>query len=84
MSNGMATSWTALRRTRIDNSCRQTIREDLNMSTTATSTAEDSLARRRRDGRVVSAGHLVATALKAAGVDTNVTLDTGRGLGGMV
>ncbi len=47
------------------------------MSTT-TSTAEDTLAQKRRDGSVVSGGHLVAKALKNEGVDTIFTLCGGH------
>ncbi len=53
------------------------------MSTTTapapSSTAEDTLAQKRRDGSVVSGGHLVAKALKADGVDTIFTLCGGHG-----
>jgi acetolactate synthase I/II/III large subunit len=48
------------------------------MSATTMSTAEDTLAQKRRDGSVVSGGHLVAKALKAEGVDTIFTLCGGH------
>src|ERR1700731_3339278 len=48
------------------------------MSATTTTTAEDTLAQKRRDGTVVSGGHLVAKALKAEGVDTIFTLCGGH------
>jgi acetolactate synthase-1/2/3 large subunit len=48
------------------------------MSATTTSTAEDTLAQKRRDGSVLSGGHLVAKALKAEGVDTIFTLCGGH------
>ena len=48
------------------------------MSTTTT-TAEDAVAQQRRDGSVVSGGHLVAKTLKAEGVDTIFTLCGGHG-----
>ncbi len=41
-------------------------------------TAEDTLARKSKDAAVVSGGHLVATALKAEGVDTIFTLCGGH------
>jgi acetolactate synthase-1/2/3 large subunit len=44
------------------------------MSATTASTAEDTLARKRRDGSVISGGHLVAKALQAEGVDGIFTL----------
>lgn len=44
----------------------------------ATSTAEDTLKRKVRDGSVVSGGHLVARALKNEGVDTIFTLCGGH------
>jgi acetolactate synthase-1/2/3 large subunit len=46
------------------------------MSTTTT--AEDTLTQRRRDGSVGAGGHLVAKALKAEGVDTNFALCGGH------
>jgi acetolactate synthase-1/2/3 large subunit len=56
------------------------------MSTTTTehasSTAEDTLAQKRRDGSVVSGGRLVPRALKAEGVDTIFTLCGGHGTPG--
>lgn len=45
---------------------------------TATSTAEDTLRRKSRDGAVISGGHLVARALKNEGVDTIFTLCGGH------
>ncbi|MGD2170954.1 MAG: thiamine pyrophosphate-binding protein [Gammaproteobacteria bacterium] len=42
------------------------------------STANDTLARKTKDGSVVSGGHLVAKALKAEGVDTIFTLCGGH------
>jgi acetolactate synthase-1/2/3 large subunit len=48
------------------------------MSATTTSTAEDTLAQKRKDGTVISGGHLVAKALKAEGVDTIFTLCGGH------
>ena len=48
------------------------------MSATTKTTAEDTLAQKRRDGTVVSGGHLVAKALKAEGVDTIFTLCGGH------
>jgi acetolactate synthase I/II/III large subunit len=48
------------------------------MSATTKTTAEDTLAQKRRDGSVVSGGHLVAKALKAEGVDTIFTLCGGH------
>src|SRR5271167_4677447 len=48
------------------------------MSATTKTTAEDTLAQKRRDGAVVSGGHLVAKALKAEGVDTIFTLCGGH------
>jgi thiamine pyrophosphate-dependent acetolactate synthase large subunit-like protein len=42
------------------------------------STADDTLQRKRRDGSVVSGGHLVARALKNEGVDTIFTLCGGH------
>jgi acetolactate synthase-1/2/3 large subunit len=42
------------------------------------STAEDTLARKTKDGSVISGGHLVAKALKAEGVDTIFTLCGGH------
>jgi acetolactate synthase-1/2/3 large subunit len=44
----------------------------------AVSTAEDTLARKTKDGSVISGGHLVAKALKAEGVDTIFTLCGGH------
>lgn len=41
-------------------------------------TAEDTLAKKSRDESVISGGHLVATALKNAGVDTIFTLCGGH------
>jgi acetolactate synthase-1/2/3 large subunit len=41
-------------------------------------TAEDTLAQKSRDESVISGGHLVATALKAEGVDTIFTLCGGH------
>jgi acetolactate synthase-1/2/3 large subunit len=46
------------------------------MSTTTT--AEDTLTQKRRDGSVVAGGHLVAKALNAECVDTNFTLCGGH------
>lgn len=43
-----------------------------------TTTAEDTLKQKARDGSVVSGGHLVAKALKAEGVDTIFTLCGGH------
>jgi hypothetical protein len=54
---------------------RDTHREKT-MSTTTT--AEDTLTQRRRDGSVEAGGHLVAKALKAEGVDTNFALCGGH------
>ena len=48
------------------------------MSATASSTATDTLARKTKDGSVISGGHLVAKALKAEGVDTIFTLCGGH------
>jgi acetolactate synthase-1/2/3 large subunit len=48
------------------------------MSATTTTTADDTLAQKRRDGTVLSGGHLVAKALKAEGVDTIFTLCGGH------
>ena len=50
------------------------------MSTTitATNTADDTLQAKRRDGSVLSGGHLVAKALKNEGVDTIFTLCGGH------
>jgi len=51
------------------------------MSTTTaapTSTAEDTLKAKTKDGSVISGGHLVAKALKAEGVDTIFTLCGGH------
>jgi len=51
------------------------------MSTTTatpTSTAEDTLKAKTKDGTVISGGHLVAKALKAEGVDTIFTLCGGH------
>ena len=45
----------------------------------ARSTAEDTPARKRRDGSVISGGRLVAKARKAAGVDTIFTPSGGHG-----
>ncbi|MFT5115662.1 MAG: acetolactate synthase-1/2/3 large subunit, partial [Parasphingorhabdus sp.] len=42
------------------------------------STAHDTLARKTKDGSVISGGHLVAKALKAEGVDTIFTLCGGH------
>ena len=44
----------------------------------ATTTAEDTLKRKTKDGSVISGGHLVAKALKAEGVDTIFTLCGGH------
>ena len=44
----------------------------------AASTADDTLQQKRRDGSVISGGHLVAKALKAEGVDTIFTLCGGH------
>jgi acetolactate synthase I/II/III large subunit len=44
----------------------------------ATTTAEDTLARKSADPNIVSGGHLVAKALKAEGVDTIFTLCGGH------
>jgi acetolactate synthase-1/2/3 large subunit len=44
------------------------------MSATTAMTAGDTLQVKRRDGSVLSGGHLVAKALKAEGVDTIFTL----------
>lgn len=44
----------------------------------AATTAEDTLKQKRRDGSVVSGGHLVAKALKNEGVDTIFTLCGGH------
>jgi len=44
----------------------------------STTTADDILARKQRDGGVIFAGHPMAKALKAAGVDTNFTLCGGH------
>lgn len=41
-------------------------------------TADDTLARKTKDGSVISGGHLVAKALKAEGVDTIFTLCGGH------
>jgi len=54
------------------------------MSTTtaapaARSIAEDTLAQKRRDGSVISGGHLVAKARTAAGVDRIFTASGGHG-----
>jgi acetolactate synthase I/II/III large subunit len=46
------------------------------------STAEDTLAQKRRDGSVVLGGRLVAKALKAEGVGTIFTLCGGHGTAG--
>jgi len=43
-----------------------------------TSTADDTLKRKTRDGNVISGGHLAARALKNAGVDTIFTLCGGH------
>ncbi|MGJ4854439.1 thiamine pyrophosphate-binding protein [Labrys sp. La1] len=43
-----------------------------------TTTAEDTLKQKARDGSIVSGGHLVAKALKAEGVDTIFTLCGGH------
>jgi acetolactate synthase-1/2/3 large subunit len=51
------------------------------MSETTTSTAEDTLRSKRRDGSVLSGGHLVAKGLKAEAVDTIFTLCGGHVLG---
>lgn len=48
------------------------------MSATTSITAEDTLAQKRKDGSVISGGHLVAKALKAEGVDTIFTLCGGH------
>lgn len=48
------------------------------MSATTPSTADDTLQAKRRDGSVLSGGHLVAKALKAEGVDTIFTLCGGH------
>ena len=48
------------------------------MSATAPNTADDTLQAKRRDGSVLSGGHLVAKALKAEGVDTIFTLCGGH------
>ena len=45
---------------------------------TETTTAEDTLRQKSRDGSVISGGHLVAKALKAEGVDTIFTLCGGH------
>ncbi|NNE23653.1 MAG: thiamine pyrophosphate-binding protein [Rhizobiales bacterium] len=45
---------------------------------TATDTASDTLARKTKDGSVISGGHLVAKALKNEGVDTIFTLCGGH------
>ncbi len=45
---------------------------------TPTSTAEDTLKAKTKDGSVISGGHLVAKALKAEGVDTIFTLCGGH------
>jgi acetolactate synthase-1/2/3 large subunit len=49
------------------------------VSATASTTSEDTLKAKSRDGSVVSGGHLVAKALKAEGVDTIFTLCGGHG-----
>ncbi len=46
--------------------------------TSRASTADDTLARKSREGDVVSGGHLVAKALKSEGVDTIFTLCGGH------
>jgi len=43
------------------------------------STAEDTLPQERKDGSVISGGHLADKALKAEGVDTIFTLCGGHG-----
>ncbi|MDR3529556.1 MAG: thiamine pyrophosphate-binding protein [Rhodopila sp.] len=48
------------------------------MSATTSNTADDTLQAKRRDGSVVSGGHLVAKALKNEGVDTIFTLCGGH------
>ena len=48
------------------------------MSATVPNTADDTLQAKRRDGSVLSGGHLVAKALKAEGVDTIFTLCGGH------
>src|SRR5512137_632038 len=47
-------------------------------ATVASSTADDTLARKSTDPNIVSGGHLVARALKAEGVDTIFTLCGGH------
>jgi acetolactate synthase-1/2/3 large subunit len=44
----------------------------------STTTAEDTLVQKRRDGSVISGGHLVARALRNEGVDTIFTLCGGH------
>jgi len=46
--------------------------------TATPSTADDTLARKSREGNVISGGHLVAKALKSEGVDTIFTLCGGH------
>ena len=48
------------------------------MSSKASSTATDTLAKKDKSGAVISGGHLVAKALKAEGVDTIFTLCGGH------
>jgi acetolactate synthase-1/2/3 large subunit len=48
------------------------------MSSKASSTATDTLARKDKSGAVISGGHLVAKALRAEGVDTIFTLCGGH------
>ena len=48
------------------------------ITATPTSTAEDTLKAKTKDGSVISGGHLVAKALKAEGVDTIFTLCGGH------
>ncbi len=48
------------------------------MSSLAADTATDTLARKTKDGSVISGGHLVAKALKNEGVDTIFTLCGGH------
>jgi acetolactate synthase I/II/III large subunit len=50
----------------------------MTMSATTASTADDTLQAKRRDGSVLSGGHLVAKALKNEGVDTIFTLCGGH------
>src|ERR1700760_4692897 len=50
----------------------------MNMSASTKTTADDTLQEKRRDGSVISGGHLVAKALKNEGVDTIFTLCGGH------